>query len=418
VCSVQLLFDITLVYNYDYYCGDLVFQISVNRTDIVAAGGCYDSLVDYFANPIAPRVRRGGPIRERRGPSGTSARTASGVNIALDRIVALIGQSRATAALTAKNRITANIGVRKSLTHVFVYSQGANLVDERVETSIRLWSAGIHAEYTYEDGMTLDDLLIRCKSSGIPYIVILRDKTFQATQTLKIKNVETKAEDVVAVNDLAAVMSQTLRLNKQTMSGGTNTTSSSTSQGSTSSSGRRAGNTAASSSDTSKVTSQSTVGATLDMEANNSRDRTDRDRGGGPPNSFHQSHGIHNFDATSVLDVEILGAKTDRTQDSKTKRKVAYNAQIKVAPFVRFFHTQQAIKIGALDMSLTIMKEVADAFQNSASDLSALLTRFPRNREKIYMLRDFLTQQKSKGVAIVFLYSTTDDDYALVPFRK
>lgn len=415
-----MLFDITLVYNYDYYYGDLVFQISVNRTDIVAAGGCYDSLVEYFANPVAPRSRRAGAPRERRGASISSGRTATGVNIALDRLVALVGQARATAALTAKNRISTNMAVKKSLTHCWIYSQGANLLDERVEVSIRLWGAGVHAEYTYEDGMTLDDLLVRCKSSGVPFIVILRDKTFQATQTVKIKNVETKAEEVSLLAELPNVMLQALRLSKGA-SGTSQSDAKTATVGSASNPvSRRAGNAAVSATPGlagSASSAQSTSSSSSEQEAATSRDRNERDRGANA-GAFHQSHGVHSFDATSILDVEILGGKLDRQMESKTKRKVAYNAQTKVAPFVRFFHTQSAIKIGALDMSLTIMKEVAEVFQQSGSDLSALIARFPRMREKIFLLRDFLVQQKSKGVVMVFLYSTTDDDYALIPFRK
>lgn len=61
------MFDITLVYNYEYY-GDVVFQVALARNEIIAAGGCYDSLIEYFmvpgqrqrrpsATPVLARVR-------------------------------------------------------------------------------------------------------------------------------------------------------------------------------------------------------------------------------------------------------------------------------------------------------------------------------------------------------------------------
>jgi hypothetical protein len=174
--------------------------------------------------------------------------------------------------------------VRETETDVLIYSQGANHIEERVDIAMKLWGAGIRAVYTYEEGASLDHLMTSCKRVGIPWIVIIRDRsliTAAAATSVKVKAVETKNEEVVPVVDLPAHILQ-LKHAKARGSG------------------------------------PSVTGPSA------------REKVSTKPMAAEPLTGGGKSEPVSNLDVEILGAKSDRSLESKTKRKVSFNCQAKI----------------------------------------------------------------------------------------
>lgn len=47
-----------------------------------------------------------------------------------------------------------------------------------------------------------------------------------------------------------------------------------------------------------------------------------------------------------------------------------------------------------------------------------MLTKHPRYRDKIVLLREFLSTHKARNAPFLFVYSIPDDDYVFLVFKK
>ena len=147
----------SMVYNYQHFSG-LIFQfVAANKrkrkrggVDILAAGGRYDELINYF--------RRGG---EASHPNPG----AVGVSIAIEKIVAAVLEEEDVTNLCPYD--------------VMVCSVGRNpMQTERMRIAHDLWECGIKANICYDskDMVSLEEQQEFCKQSGIQHMVVLKEQ--------------------------------------------------------------------------------------------------------------------------------------------------------------------------------------------------------------------------------------------------
>jgi len=139
----------------------------------------------------------------------------------------------------------------------------------------------------YEEGMSLDHLLQQCKAVGIPFIVIVRERSGGGSvlnSSVKLKAVDSKAEDMASLTEVPGLIQQAKTNFKQ--KGRTNKQSTSTKA----------------------PTSTEPTAAAM-----------------GPISKERDPH------AGTSIDVEILGVKTDRSMESKTKRRISFNCQARIS---------------------------------------------------------------------------------------
>lgn len=126
----------------------------------------------------------------------------------------------------------------------------------------------------FEEGTTLDQLLHHCRTVGIPFIVVVRERSgggSVAHSSVKIKSVESKIEEIIPLTEVPAFIEHA----KKQKSRGGGKSNASTKQ----------------------------LSNPIDTPAP-----------------------VREKEISTNIDVEILGAKAD----SKTKRRISFNCQAKI----------------------------------------------------------------------------------------
>jgi hypothetical protein len=63
----------------------------------------------------------------------------------------------------------------------------------------------------HSEKLSLEELYMQCKIVGIPWMIILKDRTYRAGGLLKVKNVEKKTEVEISRDDLSEYMLRVVR---------------------------------------------------------------------------------------------------------------------------------------------------------------------------------------------------------------
>jgi hypothetical protein len=195
----------------------------------------------------------------------------------------------------------------------------------------------------HSEKLSLDELYTQCKLVGIPWMVIVRDKTYTTKNTVKVKSVEKRVESDVNRDDLAEYMVRLLKNKEQLTSA-----------------------------------PLPTAAATM-------------------------SHEPSTLATHSTIDVMLL------SQDAgKLKKKISQMATQKVMPALKKFATNNIVKVGAVDLPLHLIKEIAVAWDRNSESLP-ILDKYPRYRDKFLQVSAFL--QKNKNSPFVVLYSYKEDNF-------
>lgn len=142
------------VFNTLQYSG-MIFQVMVDSKkkhhspDILAAGGCYDKLIEKFRSPLAH-------------PTTESSIHGVGVSIAFEKIVLAMLEHKELNSLSSYDILVCTIGHKPML-------------KERMLILRDLWVAGLRADIYLEAMQTQEEIQEFCRCNGIPYMVILKD---------------------------------------------------------------------------------------------------------------------------------------------------------------------------------------------------------------------------------------------------
>jgi hypothetical protein len=172
---------LTLVLNPNYYEG-IVFQaVTEADSNVIAAGGRYDRLLqEYSTKPPAIII--------------------SGATFAVERLTGLIHAH--------EQRTAARIKI--SDTEVLVCSSGRNMLEDRIQIAVQLWDVEIKAEYLHSEKQSFEELYVHCKNLGIPWMVMLNDRKYRTLGLLRVKNVDKNTEVEIHKRELTEYMSRAL----------------------------------------------------------------------------------------------------------------------------------------------------------------------------------------------------------------
>ncbi|KAG4084045.1 Serine/threonine-protein kinase [Neocallimastix lanati (nom. inval.)] len=191
----SIIIDFSLLYNLQYYNG-VMFQIAVDyykRSEILAAGGRYDSLIERFKHPTSKQKV-----------------LAVGTNIALAKII--------TSVNSENNKKTKYIDVLRKrkdnyfnkiwypkYCDVFILSYNKGLLDEKIRICNELWEANISADYLlYDNNINIEEITKICQNDGVKFIIIIKEtsKSDKNKNTVKVKNIFENDEIEVKKDEL------------------------------------------------------------------------------------------------------------------------------------------------------------------------------------------------------------------------
>lgn len=191
----HILFDLSLARGLDYYTG--VIYEAVLKQDTpkdgkdgeeggiigsVAGGGRYDNLVGMFDS------------KHRQVP-------CVGVSIGVERIFSMLEAKHAQE----------HTKLRTTEVEVYVASAHKGLHERRLEIVSQLWDGGIKAEHSYKSNPKLLAQLQHCEENQIPYAIILGDSELERG-VVKLREVQTRNEEELPLENLAALLRQRLNL--------------------------------------------------------------------------------------------------------------------------------------------------------------------------------------------------------------
>ncbi|GFO47300.1 eukaryotic translation initiation factor 2-alpha kinase 4 [Plakobranchus ocellatus] len=160
--KLQVIVTTGLVYNPHQYSG-VLYQVMCDHckrkrkvvTEVLAAGGRYDKLIEKFA-PVPPSSNSYKPV------------LGVGLSISFDRLVAVVAEDE-------------QIYKRLSACDVLVCTLGRHLmVKERLTVARDLWAAGLKTELLFDKAEDFDELCENCYNRGISHIVVLEESTLSA----------------------------------------------------------------------------------------------------------------------------------------------------------------------------------------------------------------------------------------------
>eukprot|EP00201_Polytomella_parva_P013133 CAMPEP_0175049624 /NCGR_PEP_ID=MMETSP0052_2-20121109/6826_1 /TAXON_ID=51329 ORGANISM="Polytomella parva, Strain SAG 63-3" /NCGR_SAMPLE_ID=MMETSP0052_2 /ASSEMBLY_ACC=CAM_ASM_000194 /LENGTH=1000 /DNA_ID=CAMNT_0016313775 /DNA_START=268 /DNA_END=3270 /DNA_ORIENTATION=+ len=201
----HFVFDLSLARGLDYYTG-IIYEAALKGANVgsIAAGGRYDKLVGMFSGKDVPAV---------------------GVSIGIERVFAILEQQvkermEAAAAAAAADANTAAAAaaneVRAADTDVLVASIGNGLQEKRMAICAELWAAGVAAEFGYKPNPKMADTFQAAFDQKIPFVVLFGEDEL-ANGKVKIKDMDAKTEETVALDTLVAEMKKRIAARKETL---------------------------------------------------------------------------------------------------------------------------------------------------------------------------------------------------------
>jgi len=177
----------------------------IGFVECIAVGGRYDLLVRSVAYFTGGRSQRPAGAA---GPAGNTALDeqelpsyAVGVSVALDKLgQAVLRRERAIESELLRRKAEREaMGVPSAVpsvveNSVFVCSVGQNMLGERMRIAGELWSVQVRAGYLPYEHASLAEQLEAAAAQYAQWIVLLKDKVYFSTGTVRVKNVDKKTE--------------------------------------------------------------------------------------------------------------------------------------------------------------------------------------------------------------------------------
>ncbi|BFZ11743.1 hypothetical protein BsWGS_14782 [Bradybaena similaris] len=164
---LQVLVSVGLIYNPTQYSG-VMFQIMCDvhkkkkvATEVIAAGGRYDKLIEKFSSPLPQYAMHNLPH-------------GVGVSIAFERLAGVIAEDEQVQTLSPCDVMICTLGHQL-------------LIKERLAIARDLWAAGFRADVLFDKTEDFDELQVNCRNKGISHIVILKDSE---TSAVKVRSLE------------------------------------------------------------------------------------------------------------------------------------------------------------------------------------------------------------------------------------
>jgi len=455
----NLRFDITLIYNYEYYY-DIMFQGFLLSGDVIAAGGCYDTVVDYFAMLSEPGVVWGAGSSSASAPFGKTKknktntnRSAVGINIALDNLVNRIFEHQRKQEEQALDWVgSAQIVVFSHLRHPIAVGAHIQALEDRIQVVQSLWKHKLPAEYQYDENHTLDSLTRECEAKGTQWLVILKDiKTGASGGTVStVSGSYSEKKTIVRVKDVRGHTETTMTLgdlphyfihrinpyilgdtgesfssmhhhlhHHATGSGSFGAVGSSAVSGSSGSGGGGGGGGGGGDLSGMGGVSVSAVSGASGKSA--TRSSIDFHHGGvsgisgsgtsGGSGSVSQDSNLFRTAESDCLDVEIIGPLRQE-KGAKGKRDIVRAASEKIAPILKNFAPKAAIKVAAVDIPLPQIREVLFVLE-AGGDIGLLERKLVKVKDRIPYIKEYWVKVRRDKHPYAFFYSIIDEDYQL-----
>ncbi|KAJ1992288.1 eukaryotic translation initiation factor 2-alpha kinase [Dimargaris cristalligena] len=183
-----------LVNNYYYYKDHFFFQFVVDnkKREVLATGGRYDKLVQFFQAPTTLSKGGGGSgsggaaLKDRSAPRRLAV-AAAGVNIAIQKVIFEIANYQSTflrsLSRSKHDTVPPSFGLwARKRCDVAIASFGRTLLAERITIAQELWQHNIRTDFLYDDSEeTTAEMVTRiCVNQGINWIVNIKLKPADA----------------------------------------------------------------------------------------------------------------------------------------------------------------------------------------------------------------------------------------------
>lgn len=408
----HLRFDITLIYNYEYYY-DIMFQGFLLSGDAIAAGGCYDNVIDHFAMQAEPSVGWSGPGNgpgREGGLNRSTHRSAVGMNIAMDNLVNRIlehqrGLDEQMLDWVGATRVLVYSHLRPNASHSAI----EDAFEQRLQVAQLLWKNKIPADYQYDESHTFEQLTRECEVKGTQWIVILKDGRaapgavngiLEKKTMLRVKDIRTKNEVAVTLGNLSNFFaSRALTLSDATDAYfgaphlfahgfGNNHHHGHHGASAASAASTVAGSGSSNSND---VSGKPLSRVSMDL-----------------PSDSEQA--IRTAEV-ECLDVEIVGPLRQE-KGAKGKKDIVRAASERVSHVLKNFAPKQIIKIAAIDIPLQAIREVLVVLE-AGGDVGPLERRLGKVKDRVPYLKDYWVKVRRDKHPYAFFYSIIDDDFQM-----
>lgn len=425
----HMRFDITLIYNYEYYY-DIMFQGFLLSGDAIAAGGCYDTVVDHFAMQFEPSVAwagdvagegaaafgrgrgggNGGAGREGGGGNHRSAhRSAVGMNIAMDNLVNRIVEHQRV----LDEQMLDWVGATRLLVYSHLrpnpsHSMVEDALEQRLQVAQLLWRNKIPADYQYDESQTFEQLVRECELKGTQWIVILKDGraapgavngVLEKKTMLRVKDIRTKNEVAITLGNLATYFSsRALTLSDATESyfGAPHLHTASTGNG------HHHGH---------HGTSAASMGSTATNAASSNASETQKPLSRVSMDLPSDSEQTVRTAEVECLDVEIVGPLRQE-KGAKGKKDIVRAASERVAHVLKNLAPKSIIKIAAIDIPLQSIRDVLIVLE-AGGDVGPLERRLGKVKDRVPYLKDYWVKVRRDKHPYAFFYSIIDDDFQM-----
>eukprot|EP01087_Luapelamoeba_hula_P021459 TRINITY_DN7508_c0_g1_i2.p1 TRINITY_DN7508_c0_g1~~TRINITY_DN7508_c0_g1_i2.p1 ORF type:complete len:1685 (-),score=296.46 TRINITY_DN7508_c0_g1_i2:8-5062(-) len=393
-------YDITLIHNFASYDGIVFHVMLATRHDLVAVGGRYDRLISRF-----------------RASTSSEPVTAVGVNIALSKLLSIYYSAERNKA-KKEGRLVTGLA-----TDVLVCSLGKDMLEQRMDIAQELWNKNIRTTYLHNP-CELEELYVNCKQAGIPWMVILKDRSYDTTRMVRVKDVEKRTDTEMHRNELAVYMQ---RLKKRREDPAFAATDLDFVEGAPpAASGKKgAGFTGKGSNDGMNmlVSAESIKTKGISSERVGAGGGVGSAGGGGGGVGVSGVGGVGGTGGTmaalssgeiggdrklaTMLDVIVLNTDTG----ARKRNLIAAEANRNIGQRVTSAVNPRITKILASELPHNVVKDIAGC---PPAMLHTFINKYKRYSEEISRLRNFLSGAQGKLTPLLFLYSIPDGKYEVM----
>jgi hypothetical protein len=227
-----------------------------------------------------------------------------------------------------------------------------------MSVSAVLWAAGVRTDFIPFESTSVEELAAVCRERKIPWIITLKDRSFNMRGVVRLRNVETRAEMDLSRKEVAAIILQ------------------------------RGG-----------VPAKHGTGSAINSS---SEEIT-------PPTTQTTTHSHTHTNTHSIVfsNVEIV-VLHDETR-GRANRKIIIQAQQDMSRVLRALSPNALAKVACVDLPATVCREVVANFDTSIVSPAPLVKGDRVTQQRVASLKNLLTKWKS--FPIVFIYSYRDYKY-------
>lgn len=226
-----------------------------------------------------------------------------------------------------------------------------------------LWAAHVRADYIPFESTSVEELAAVCRERKIPWIITLKDRSYNMRGVVRLRNVETRAEMDLSRKEVAAVILQR-------------------------------GNV--------PVKSTGSAGTEEAVQAHGAHGT--HGTHGAPASGSHTHANTH---AIVFSNVEIV-VLHDETR-GRANRKIIIQAQQDMSRVLRALSPNALAKVACVDLPAQVCREVVANFDNTIVSPAPLVKGDRVTQQRVASLKNLLTKWKS--FPIVFVYTYRDSKY-------